>query len=423
MTAPSDNDAFVLLQAHTPPGMVAWQDFSSTAAIGRMWRAVAQGFNAYGWQILATLRSELQALNMVQRLPDWETIMGFANDSIALFGTAAQRRLRILGRRREAGGPSIATIQAVLGPVLGYADPGGQLTPYAPGLTNALQIVECDRPSLTTANTYTNSTGGTASNSTVTQTVNVLDCAKVSQAGIRLHFAGVMVGGVNTGTTFVITSPSSLTYTAKLVTLFPGAVTTPFDIWFPTAAGDTCGGTWTVAVTCTAASAFAWTSFALLVEGVGLGNWIAPGNVASTVDGHGSEQFRWAAFINPALVGRAAAADIAGALATITRIQPGHDGGALALSTQITQAGTITTSTSSTAVVGAGTAFTGLAVGQQISTDAASWGTISAIANDTHLTLTANAPTTAAASAWYSRGQIPAVPDDNNCIPDMILPG
>ena len=77
------------------------------------------------------------------RLRDWERALGLAGSKTALFGTLESRRRAVISRLREYGPPTIPMIQGVLAPLFDYSDPADVV------------VLECDRPTLRTAHTYT----------------------------------------------------------------------------------------------------------------------------------------------------------------------------------------------------------------------------------------------------------------------------
>lgn len=79
------------------------------------------------------------------RLREWEKALGLAYSRTARSGTLAARRAAVISRLREYGPPTKAMLQAVLAPLLDYADP------------TQLVILECDRAALRTAHTYAGS--------------------------------------------------------------------------------------------------------------------------------------------------------------------------------------------------------------------------------------------------------------------------
>jgi Uncharacterised protein conserved in bacteria (DUF2313) len=69
------------------------------------------------------------------RIVDWERCLGLASSRTAIFGTLTQRRAQVVSRLRERGAPTVGLIQAVLAPLLGYAD-ASQLVVLQPNRTD-----------------------------------------------------------------------------------------------------------------------------------------------------------------------------------------------------------------------------------------------------------------------------------------------
>ena len=82
------------------------------------------------------------------RMRQWEGALDVLRTKTANFGTLEHRRRAVIARLREYGPPTKEQIQAVLGPLLDYADP------------SQLVILECDRAALRAAHTYLGARAG-----------------------------------------------------------------------------------------------------------------------------------------------------------------------------------------------------------------------------------------------------------------------
>ena len=137
------------------------------------------------------------------RLRDWERALGLASSKTALFGTLEARRRAVISRLRECGPPTIPMIQSVLAPLFDYSDPADVV------------VLECDRPTLRTAHTYTGVlTSATAALSGVTYTWRVFDDGRLSASGVQLDVT--LTHGDLSKLSVLVTAPSGETATASV---------------------------------------------------------------------------------------------------------------------------------------------------------------------------------------------------------------
>ena len=108
------------------------------------------------------------------RLRDWERALGLAGSKTALFGTLESRRRAVISRLREYGPPTIPMIQGVLAPLFDYSDPADVV------------VLECDRPTLRTAHTYTGVLTSASTSMSCVYTWRVFDDGRLSTAGVQL---------------------------------------------------------------------------------------------------------------------------------------------------------------------------------------------------------------------------------------------
>ena len=137
------------------------------------------------------------------RLRDWERALGLSGSKTALFGGLAARRRAVVSRLREYGPPTIPMIQSVMAPLFDYADP------------DDVVVLECDRPTLRTAHTYTGVlTTATAALSGVTYTWRVFDDGRLSASGVQLDVT--LTHGDLSKLSVLVTAPSGETGTASV---------------------------------------------------------------------------------------------------------------------------------------------------------------------------------------------------------------
>lgn len=294
-----------LLLGLLPLGYIRWKDFSDDSDCDEILTAAAEQFalricnniddadaNNNPWTLIA---NGLQA---------WEIALVLQAGNL----TTAQRKAAIISKIREHGAFTLANVRALIGPLLGYADP------------TLLTIVETPRSALTELHTYENLVGATiGASATVAQTVKVLDDALVGSSGALL---AITINAANAeNLSVVLTTPLSgavLTYAAGC--LGSGAVNGTRYLFGAEAAGVAIIGDWTMAIHNAGGAPETLTSWSLFVEGIGLDS--------QHLEGLGAEIFRWNVLADPTLV---SAPDYTAALRKIQRIAPAHSEGKLAI--------------------------------------------------------------------------------------------
>lgn len=137
------------------------------------------------------------------RLRDWERALGLSGSKTSLFGGLAARRRAVVSRLREYGPPTIPMIQSVMAPLFDYADPADVV------------VLECDRPTLRTAHTYTGVlTTATTALSGVTYTWRVVDDGRLSASGVQLDVT--LTHGDLSKLSVLVTAPSGETGSASV---------------------------------------------------------------------------------------------------------------------------------------------------------------------------------------------------------------
>lgn len=123
------------------------------------------------------------------RLRDWERALGLA-------GSRA-----VISRLREYGPPTIPMIQSVLAPLFDYSDPADVV------------VLECDRPTLRTAHTYTGVLTSASTAISCVYTWRVFDDGRLSASGVQLDVT--LTHGDLTKLSCLVTAPSGETATAS----------------------------------------------------------------------------------------------------------------------------------------------------------------------------------------------------------------
>src|SRR5262249_28516552 len=103
---------------------------------------LAEALKTFGYGLVDRLRREINPASGIEKLPDWETALGIAGSYTSRFGCVTQRQGAVVGKLREFGAFTLANTRSILGPLLGYANPG------------RLVIVETDRSKIRLAHTY-----------------------------------------------------------------------------------------------------------------------------------------------------------------------------------------------------------------------------------------------------------------------------
>ena len=172
----SSDQVFDLLVQLLPTGASKLYGLAQkTGDVYNLFAGIGDTLKTFCIDYIALLRAEISPLTAAIKIPDYENALGLTTTPTALTGTTTQRRAQIISKYREQGAFTVANIQGILAPLLGY--------------TNAAQlaIIEANRAALTAAHTYTNSTGASiGASSSATQTVQVLDDGGVSDAGLQL---------------------------------------------------------------------------------------------------------------------------------------------------------------------------------------------------------------------------------------------
>lgn len=306
-------EAYEILLQHLPPGRRKWYALESSDKIGGIYRAVAEALLTYGLDVLDVLRRELKPLELVDRIPDWESIFRLAESRLARYGTNADRRAQILARRREWGRPTPDMIRSVVAPLLGYEDPA------------ALEILETSRADLTTLHTYTTAGPVTIGAGLYADRIFVVpDDAYASQMGAQFSLE-ITIAAIE-DVELSLYSPESAstpvrTYAAGSWTRDTGAVVAEtYHLACIEAAGEAMWNppnTWILRVTNNSGGSATLGDCTLFVEGIGRDS---AGN-----DGLGAVIFEWSVLVDPALAGgNGTTPDYDMARAAVERLNPAH---------------------------------------------------------------------------------------------------
>jgi lysophospholipase L1-like esterase len=264
---------------------------------------VADAFKTFIYDGMAQLRLENNPATAGWRLPDYEAALGLSTTPTALTGTPQRRRLQIISKLREQGATTIANIQSIVAPLLGYIDP------------SQLKVYECNRAALTAAHTYTNGSNAIFTSTPVTQSVFVSDDGGVSDAGAQLL---VTLTATNPELlTLTLTGPSGGAGSGVATKTWPAGSLPPGNassvlcrLNFPEAAGKKIRGEWRL--TMSSSSPTQVINWSVFVEGGGLRD-------QNGGSGLGEEMHEWGVFVDPAL---ATAPDLPAVRAALQRIQP-----------------------------------------------------------------------------------------------------
>lgn len=290
-----------------PPGVTELYDFANEESGPSLYlNALAKAFQLYGVGREEDLRDETLASTATAKLAEWEAALGIGYSVTAQLGSTAARRAAVVSRLREFGSYDRPAVRAIVGPLLGYADP------------TQMVVLECDRAALRTAQELVDSTvGAIPGGGSATRTFTQLDAGAVSAAGVEVNIkithAAVDVLGVN------ITGPAGPDGQAQVFRT-PGvlgsgaAVAAWYTVRGLAAAGKTFSGVWTVEVYSTGAAGTLHET-KLFVEAAGR---------TGVFDGRGSEVYEWGVVKDGSLAGIASPADDAAARAALARIKPAH---------------------------------------------------------------------------------------------------
>lgn len=283
-----------------PRGIDRVYDFSSGADFDKLLTGAAEQFALRVATPTDAVEADSNPVTLTSTgLAAWEAVLGINGAARSV----AQRQAAIIARLREFGGAStLPAIKAILGPILGYANP------------SQLVIIETDRAALTLAHTYP-STGAVAivGGGSNAQSAKVGDDPKVSQAGAQIYLDNFSASNYS-DVSVVLAGPDA---TTKTWTNPSRGAQDPLVLYAPEFAGKAINGTWTVTVSSAAGNVNA-DDWRLIVEGIG---WQT---VMGGAQGLGAAIFEWAVLVDPALAGVMAPPDYSLALATLRRIKPAH---------------------------------------------------------------------------------------------------
>lgn len=269
------------------------------------WRAIAQALDTFVVGRLEAMTREQNPATAVEKLPDFEQLMGLSFSDLVVRGTTEQRQAQVVSRIREPGAATLPGIRALLQPYLRYDDP------------SQIQVLETDRAALTAAHSY--AFPGLPAAMPVAGLFDVVDLGVIADGG-RVSDAGAQVFVTVTGPidsmAFVLTCTGAEPVNFLAGSLGIGGVTnTTFVLQAPELAGVSLDArpAWKLFYR-SLGNAATLESAALFVEGIG--------RDAAGVDALGAVIFEWAVVVDPLLTG--AGADLIGAAAAVQRIAPAH---------------------------------------------------------------------------------------------------
>jgi hypothetical protein len=279
--------------------------YNTSADIYKLFASFAETFKLYGYDVIDTLRAELEPRTAVEKVIDFEEALGIAGSRTAKSGTLTQRRAAVIAKFREWGaGFRVHTIKAVLGTLLGYANPPD------------IEVLEVDRAGLKLQNSYGMACDFTIPNAaTTTIPIYVRDGGIVSPAGAQLNL--LFDAAPLTGFTIRLTAPNKAykEWVQGATNLWQSV---PVVLYAAELAGAACNGVWQLAITNASGSdrtlySDAW----LFVEGLARGQRT------------GGAIFTWGVAPDPNQVTNA---DYASAELSVQRLGHAHTEGALVLS-------------------------------------------------------------------------------------------
>lgn len=317
VTITSHAEALDFVHGLMPPGFEELYDLDAEDGIGGILEALAESLREFGHDAADHLARELLPTTAVDKLPDWERALGVSADEIAAAATLPARQAQVGGRLRELGGSGTqATVRAVVGLLLGYADPADVsiVRPLRADLHNAHEKVDVSGFAIP----------GPGS---VAITFDVADAGQVSRAGVLLRTFGLVFADPTQLTITVVgpTGPhgqANVTIPAAQLGRRPFTGAPPNNaFWARDAAGASIAGTWTVTFT-SSGGAGTFDELYFLVEGVG--------REANGSQGLLHTLFEWSVLVDPQLAGARGYALYGAAEKAIRRLTRAHTGGGLA---------------------------------------------------------------------------------------------
>ncbi len=306
---PSNAESKTLALQHMPPGAVRWMGLDGTATtVGKMWSAIAQAVKLYGYDVIETLRRELKARQMVERIPDWERILRIPTDTTRSYD---QRRAEIISRRREFGASSLPDVLGALHALCG---------------PTAVTMLEHTRAAVRSVNTHSFGPITATAGNTGFATLTIGDNAGASLAGVQLKL-NISTG--DAGQFLVMLTAPDAQELAIPSTIGSRTVPAPTPngadriFFWPEFAGGQVDGTWTITVDNTGGGVtdVQVDTADLFVGGIGRATSGAPGLEGII--------FEWSAVIDEAAVGDGY--DRAVAIRLASRWNPAHCDGGVAL--------------------------------------------------------------------------------------------
>lgn len=274
--------------------------YNTSSDIYKFFAAIAESLKLYGYDFIEALRRETDPFTAEVKVPDFEEALGIAGSRTARGGTTAQRRLAIISKFRESGGFTKHNIKAVLGTLLGYANPAD------------MEVFEGDRSELRLRHSYGMSCDFPVPDAaTTTIPIFVRDGGDVSAAGaqLELNFDAAL-----TDFTIRLTAPNG-SYKEWVHGDENRWDAVPIRLYAKELAGEACHGLWYLSLTNASGSARTlYSSHWLFVEG------IAPGQKT------GAAVFTWGVFADPAQVTNP---DYPSADLSVLRMRHAHTRGAV----------------------------------------------------------------------------------------------
>jgi hypothetical protein len=278
----SSADAYGRIFGAMPPGIDDLLNFTSgTGDFWKFFNVLAMVFKLFVFDLYDLAKQEIVPYLSRYKLPDWERFFGLQSTNITQFGTIPQRQQQVLSAWRAAFAKSgsFTTLQAVMGPLLGYLP------------STAVRIIEADRSALTLAHSYDFCAGVDVAlnqGTTTTLSVYVNDGGAVGAMGAQVTLT--FSSADTTTMVFVLTGPDG---TSK--TWAAGSATSPLWLTAPEFAGAQIQGAWTLAITNNSPAMGSYntlySSQQLFVEGMG------PRQQT------GGAVFDWGVYVDPSHIG------------------------------------------------------------------------------------------------------------------------